>query len=84
VLCHLEGSGLNVIKLSVAIVYEYSECVIVFVPDRQFQLSLNLASKARSLPSSEAPEKCFTRIGSGLTSNLTRSWEGLTETSTQA
>jgi hypothetical protein len=32
-----------------------------------FQLSLKFEGKARGLPKSGAPEKCFARVGSGLT-----------------
>ncbi len=35
----------------------------MFVPDKPSQLSLMFAGEARSLPESEAPERCFTRVG---------------------
>jgi hypothetical protein len=34
---------------------------------RPFQFSLTFVGKARSLPWSGAPERCFTKVGAGLT-----------------
>jgi hypothetical protein len=39
----------------------------VFVPDKPFQPGVMFVGKARSLLYSEAPGRCFTRVGSGLT-----------------
>ncbi len=35
-----------------------------FVPGKPFQPSLMFVDKSRSLPSSAAPERCFSRVGS--------------------
>jgi hypothetical protein len=42
----------------------------VFAPGKSFQPSLLLVGKARSLPSSGAPERCFTWVSSCPTSKL--------------
>jgi hypothetical protein len=39
------------------------------------------AGKARSLPQKEVPERCFTRVGSGL---ITLGWKGLPGTNALA
>ncbi len=39
----------------------------MFVPGKPFQPSLMFVGEARSLPWSGAPERSFTRVGSGLT-----------------
>ncbi len=45
----------------------------MFVPGKLFQPSLMFVGEYRSLPLSGAPERCLTRVGSGLTrKNLTR------------
>jgi hypothetical protein len=51
----------KVIKLFTVVIYKY------FVHDRLFQPSLMFLSKARNLPKSVAPERCFTWTGSRLT-----------------
>ncbi len=38
----------------------------MFVPGKPFQPSLMFVGKARSLPKSDAFERCFTLVGSGL------------------
>jgi hypothetical protein len=40
---------------------------LVFVPGRPFQLSLMFEGKARKIPLSGAPSRCFTRVSPGLT-----------------
>ncbi len=59
--------GPNVIKLFTSIIYECCNKIRVFVPDRSFLHGLMSVSKAWSLPQSGVPERCFIRVGSGLT-----------------
>ncbi len=39
----------------------------MFVPVKPLQLSLMFVGKARSLHQGEAPERCFTQVGFGIT-----------------
>ncbi len=47
-----------------------------------FQPSLMFVGKARGLPESGAPERCFTRVVSSLNPNIRRGWKGLLGTNT--
>jgi hypothetical protein len=49
----------------------------VFVPGKLFQPSLMFVGEARKLPWSEAPERCFTQVGSSLTRKHSTSLEKL-------
>ncbi len=41
-----------------------------WVPGRPFELSLKFVDEARSLHLSGAPERCFTRVGPALPTNI--------------
>jgi hypothetical protein len=54
-------------KTFYTVIYERLWYTRVFVPGRNFKPSLMFVGKIRNLPWSGAPERCFTRVGSGLT-----------------
>ncbi len=59
---------LNVIMLSVVVQGVVVPVISqVFVPNKPIQPSLMFVGKANNLPNIEAPLRCFTRVGSGLT-----------------
>jgi hypothetical protein len=43
-----------------------------------------LEGEGGSLPKSEVPVRCFTRVGSGLLASIRLGWNGLLETNTLA
>ncbi len=60
-------SGVCIIKLITAVIYRFCnklECLSLAKP---LQLRLMFVGKARGLPQSGTPERCFTWVGSGLT-----------------
>ncbi len=59
--------GPNVIKLFLSGIYEFGNKLECFVLDRPFQPSLMFVGKARSLPLSEASERCLIGLSSSLT-----------------
>jgi hypothetical protein len=48
------------------VIREYLYKARVFVTGKHLQPCLMFAGKARRIPKSGAPERCFTRVGSGL------------------
>ncbi len=60
-------SGANPIKKFKAVIYGFLELDRVFVPGKPFQPSLMFVGKARGLPKSGVPKRCFTFLGSILT-----------------
>jgi len=59
--------GDTLIKLFSVVNYKCAWLARVFVLGRPFHPSLMLVGKVRSLPMSGAPQRCFTRVGFGLT-----------------
>ncbi len=61
------ATGAIVIKLFTAVSYKFLQKARAFAPGKPFQPSLMFVGKARSLPKSRAPERCFTWVDSCLT-----------------
>ncbi len=53
--------GVDHIKPFTVVIYRFSLLDRLFVPGKPFQPSLMFMGKARGLPYSGAPERCFTR-----------------------
>jgi hypothetical protein len=73
--------GPSVIKHFTSVIYECLYKAQVFVLVRSLQLSLMFVGKARSPPLIEAPERCFTRVGSVIVANI--KWAGNKHSSLQ-